>query len=162
MSMMCHRVKVMPYSTFRLNLSVYARRLLPLSIALSSALIPPPPPSLLISTSPYNADFDGDEMNIHFARASNLGRSPLPVCPRTQSNILIHFPQSLKLLGPRPTSSPTPTASTWSRRRVSPCEVSSRTTSSPASGCAPRRPSSRGRTTTSSFTELFGPRGATA
>ncbi|RMZ76078.1 hypothetical protein DV737_g4960, partial [Chaetothyriales sp. CBS 132003] len=37
-SMMAHRVKVMPYSTFRLNLSV---------------------------TSPYNADFDGDEMNLH-------------------------------------------------------------------------------------------------
>ncbi|BEI98573.1 hypothetical protein CcaverHIS631_0308720 [Cutaneotrichosporon cavernicola] len=38
MSMMCHRVRVMNYSTFRLNLSV---------------------------TSPYNADFDGDEMNLH-------------------------------------------------------------------------------------------------
>ncbi|KAJ5901739.1 hypothetical protein N7495_002267 [Penicillium taxi] len=37
-SMMAHRVRVMPYSTFRLNLSV---------------------------TSPYNADFDGDEMNLH-------------------------------------------------------------------------------------------------
>ena len=35
---MCHRVKIMPYSTFRMNLSV---------------------------TSPYNADFDGDEMNLH-------------------------------------------------------------------------------------------------
>ena len=38
MSIMGHRVKVLPYSTFRLNLSV---------------------------TSPYNADFDGDEMNMH-------------------------------------------------------------------------------------------------
>ncbi|KAL1914514.1 DNA-directed RNA polymerase II subunit RPB1 [Calcarisporiella thermophila] len=38
MSMMGHKVKVLPYSTFRLNLSV---------------------------TSPYNADFDGDEMNLH-------------------------------------------------------------------------------------------------
>ena len=38
MSLMGHRVKVMPYSTFRLNLSC---------------------------TSPYNADFDGDEMNLH-------------------------------------------------------------------------------------------------
>jgi len=38
MSMMCHRVKLMDFSTFRLNLSV---------------------------TSPYNADFDGDEMNLH-------------------------------------------------------------------------------------------------
>ena len=38
MSMMGHRVKVLPYNTFRLNVSV---------------------------TSPYNADFDGDEMNAH-------------------------------------------------------------------------------------------------
>ena len=38
MSMMGHRIKVMPWSTFRLNLSC---------------------------TSPYNADFDGDEMNLH-------------------------------------------------------------------------------------------------
>lgn len=37
-SMMAHRVRVMPFSTFRLNLSV---------------------------TTPYNADFDGDEMNLH-------------------------------------------------------------------------------------------------
>ncbi|EFJ10314.1 hypothetical protein SELMODRAFT_128226 [Selaginella moellendorffii] len=38
MSIMGHRIRIMPYSTFRLNLSV---------------------------TSPYNADFDGDEMNMH-------------------------------------------------------------------------------------------------
>ena len=38
MSMMAHRVKILPYNTFRLNLSV---------------------------CSPYNADFDGDEMNMH-------------------------------------------------------------------------------------------------
>lgn len=38
MSLMGHRVKVLPFMTFRLNLSV---------------------------TSPYNADFDGDEMNMH-------------------------------------------------------------------------------------------------
>lgn len=38
MSMMGHRIKVLPYSSFRLNLSV---------------------------TRPYNADFDGDEMNMH-------------------------------------------------------------------------------------------------
>lgn len=37
MSAMGHRVRVLPYSTFRLNLSV---------------------------TTPYNADFDGDEMNM--------------------------------------------------------------------------------------------------
>ncbi|KAK1443083.1 beta and beta-prime subunits of DNA dependent RNA-polymerase [Babesia gibsoni] len=41
MSIMGHRCKVLPYSTFRLNLSV---------------------------TSPYNADFDGDEMNLHLAQ----------------------------------------------------------------------------------------------
>jgi len=38
MSMMCHRVKVLPGRTFRLNPSV---------------------------CNPYNADFDGDEMNLH-------------------------------------------------------------------------------------------------
>ncbi len=38
MSIMAHEVKVLPYSTFRMNLSC---------------------------TTPYNADFDGDEMNIH-------------------------------------------------------------------------------------------------
>jgi DNA-directed RNA polymerase beta' subunit len=38
MSLMAHRVRILPYSTFRLNLSV---------------------------TTPYNADFDGDEMNMH-------------------------------------------------------------------------------------------------
>jgi DNA-directed RNA polymerase II subunit RPB1 len=38
MSMMAHKVRVMDYSTFRLNVTV---------------------------TTPYNADFDGDEMNMH-------------------------------------------------------------------------------------------------
>lgn len=38
MSLMGHRAKVLPFSTFRLNLS---------------------------ATTPYNADFDGDEMNMH-------------------------------------------------------------------------------------------------
>lgn len=38
MSMMGHKVKVLPWSTFRMNLS---------------------------DTTPYNADFDGDEMNLH-------------------------------------------------------------------------------------------------
>jgi DNA-directed RNA polymerase subunit A' len=37
-SMMCHRVRVLPYNTFRINTAVCA---------------------------PYNADFDGDEMNMH-------------------------------------------------------------------------------------------------
>ncbi|MFP4403039.1 MAG: DNA-directed RNA polymerase subunit A' [Candidatus Woesearchaeota archaeon] len=38
MSMMCHRIKVLPHKTFRINPAVCA---------------------------PYNADFDGDEMNLH-------------------------------------------------------------------------------------------------
>jgi DNA-directed RNA polymerase II subunit RPB1 len=42
MSMMGHKVKVLPYNTFRLNVSV---------------------------TSPYNADFDGDEMNAHIPQS---------------------------------------------------------------------------------------------
>src|SRR6202020_877438 len=41
MSMMGHKIRIMPYSTFRLNLSC---------------------------TTPYNADFDGDEMNMHVAQ----------------------------------------------------------------------------------------------
>eukprot|EP00760_Papus_ankaliazontas_P023530 PhM_4_TR2062/c2_g1_i1/m.99980/K03006/RPB1, POLR2A; DNA-directed RNA polymerase II subunit RPB1 len=42
MSMMGHRVRVLPFNTFRLNLSV---------------------------TTPYNADFDGDEMNLHLPQS---------------------------------------------------------------------------------------------
>jgi DNA-directed RNA polymerase II subunit RPB1 len=42
MSMMGHKVKVLPFNTFRLNVSV---------------------------TSPYNADFDGDEMNAHIPQS---------------------------------------------------------------------------------------------
>lgn len=39
-------MRILPYSTFRLNLSV---------------------------TSPYNADFDGDEMNMHLAQVGGRG-----------------------------------------------------------------------------------------
>ncbi|KAJ2006648.1 DNA-directed RNA polymerase II core subunit rpo21 [Coemansia thaxteri] len=53
MSMMGHRVKVMPYSTFRLNLSV---------------------------TSPYNADFDGDEMNLHVPQSEETRAEIKEVC----------------------------------------------------------------------------------
>jgi DNA-directed RNA polymerase II subunit RPB1 len=42
MSMMGHRVRVLPYNTFRLNVTV---------------------------TRPYNADFDGDEMNAHIPQS---------------------------------------------------------------------------------------------
>jgi DNA-directed RNA polymerase II subunit RPB1 len=45
MSMMCHRVRVLPYSTFRLNVSV---------------------------TKPYNADFDGDKSCRQQAAASKV------------------------------------------------------------------------------------------
>ncbi|ANB15624.1 DNA-directed RNA polymerase II core subunit RPO21 [Sugiyamaella lignohabitans] len=53
MSMMAHRVKVMPYSTFRLNLSV---------------------------TSPYNADFDGDEMNLHVPQSEETRAELSQLC----------------------------------------------------------------------------------
>ena len=42
MSMMAHKIRIMPYKTFRLNVNV---------------------------TSPYNADFDGDEMNMHIPQS---------------------------------------------------------------------------------------------
>ncbi|KPV73620.1 uncharacterized protein RHOBADRAFT_54819 [Rhodotorula graminis WP1] len=53
MSMMGHRVKLMPYSTFRLNLSV---------------------------TSPYNADFDGDEMNLHVPQSEETRAELINIC----------------------------------------------------------------------------------
>ncbi|KAM3182235.1 DNA-directed RNA polymerase II subunit RPB1 [Hymenolepis weldensis] len=69
MSMMCHRVRVLPWSTFRLNLSV---------------------------TSPYNADFDGDEMNLHLpqsvetkAEISQLARVPrLVITPQANKPVM--------------------------------------------------------------------------
>ena len=59
MSIMGHRVRVLPYSTFKLNLSV---------------------------TTPYNADFDGDEMNMH-----------LPQSMETKAEILeiMHVPRQI-------------------------------------------------------------------
>lgn len=42
MSMMAHKVKILPFNTFRINLSV---------------------------CMPYNADFDGDEMNLHIPQS---------------------------------------------------------------------------------------------
>ncbi|KAG0244439.1 DNA-directed RNA polymerase II subunit rpb1 [Actinomortierella wolfii] len=53
MSMMGHRIRVMPYSTFRLNLSV---------------------------TSPYNADFDGDEMNLHVPQSVETRAELTEIC----------------------------------------------------------------------------------
>ncbi|KAF2222589.1 DNA-directed RNA polymerase II largest subunit [Elsinoe ampelina] len=52
-SMMGHRARVMPYSTFRLNLSV---------------------------TSPYNADFDGDEMNLHMPQSHETRAEVMNLC----------------------------------------------------------------------------------
>ena len=52
-SMMGHRIRVMPYSTFRLNLSV---------------------------TSPYNADFDGDEMNLHVPQSEETRAEIMNLC----------------------------------------------------------------------------------
>ncbi|CAF3588067.1 unnamed protein product [Rotaria sp. Silwood1] len=64
MSMMAHRVKILPWSTFRLNLSV---------------------------TTPYNASFDGDEMNLHLPQSieAKAELSELMMVPR-----LIITPQS--------------------------------------------------------------------
>ncbi|KAL4220549.1 DNA-directed RNA polymerase II subunit RPB1 [Mactra antiquata] len=64
MSMMCHQVKILPWSTFRMNLSV---------------------------TTPYNADFDGDEMNLHLAQSleTRAEISQLATVPR-----MIITPQS--------------------------------------------------------------------
>ncbi len=50
---MGHRVRVMPYSTFRLNLSV---------------------------TSAYNADFDGDEMNLHVPQSHETRSEVMNLC----------------------------------------------------------------------------------
>jgi DNA-directed RNA polymerase II subunit RPB1 len=69
MSMMAHRVKVMKYNTFRLNVSV---------------------------TKPYNADFDGDEMNMHVPQSiqtsvelRQLARVPSQIIsPRHHSPII--------------------------------------------------------------------------
>lgn len=69
MSMMCHRVRVMPYDTFRLNVCVCA---------------------------PYNADMDGDEMNMHVPQSiqtavelRQLAAVPLQIIsPRTSSPII--------------------------------------------------------------------------
>jgi DNA-directed RNA polymerase subunit A' len=60
MSMMAHEVKVMPHKTFRINLSV---------------------------CPPYNADFDGDEMNLH-ALQSEEARAEAKILMRVQEHIL--------------------------------------------------------------------------
>jgi DNA-directed RNA polymerase II subunit RPB1 len=63
MSMMGHRVKVMEFDTFRLNVSV---------------------------TKPYNADFDGDEMNMH-----------VPQSVQTKAELLHLTLVPLQIISPR-------------------------------------------------------------
>jgi len=60
MSMMAHRVKVLPYKTFRLNLAV---------------------------CPPYNADFDGDEMNLHVIQGEEA-KAEAEILMKVQENIL--------------------------------------------------------------------------
>ena len=60
MSMMAHEVKVLPYKTFRFNLAV---------------------------CPPYNADFDGDEMNLHVLQ-SEEARAEAKIIMKVQENIL--------------------------------------------------------------------------
>jgi len=75
-SMECHRIKVLPYSTFRLNVS---------------------------ATRPYNADFDGDEMNMHVPQsiASAMELKYLAtvlrqiISPRTNSPIIQLFQDTM-------------------------------------------------------------------
>ena len=59
LSMMGHNAKILPYSTFRLNLAI---------------------------TEPYNADFDGDEMNIHF---------PQTVLSSTEISEIMQIPHNI-------------------------------------------------------------------
>lgn len=63
MSMMCHKVKVLPGLTFRLNPSV---------------------------CEPYNADFDGDEMNLHIPQTEEA---------RAEAELLMHVPT--QIISPR-------------------------------------------------------------
>jgi DNA-directed RNA polymerase subunit A' len=60
MSMMAHRVKVVPHKTFRFNLSV---------------------------CPPYNADFDGDEMNLHLLQGEEA-KAEAEILMKVQENIL--------------------------------------------------------------------------
>jgi len=60
MSMMCHRVKVLPYKTLRINPAVCA---------------------------PYNADFDGDEMNLHIPQTEE-SRAEAEVLMEVQTQLI--------------------------------------------------------------------------
>ncbi|MFA6089070.1 MAG: DNA-directed RNA polymerase subunit A' [Candidatus Woesearchaeota archaeon] len=60
MSMMCHKVKVLPGKTFRINPAVCA---------------------------PYNADFDGDEMNLHIPQTQEA-RAEAEILMQVQTQII--------------------------------------------------------------------------
>ncbi|MBC7128856.1 MAG: DNA-directed RNA polymerase subunit A' [Thermoplasmatales archaeon] len=60
MSMMAHRARILPFKTFRLNLAV---------------------------CPPYNADFDGDEMNLHVLQ-SEEARAEAEILMKVQEHIL--------------------------------------------------------------------------
>ncbi|MBW3016753.1 DNA-directed RNA polymerase subunit A', partial [Candidatus Woesearchaeota archaeon] len=60
MSMMCHRVKILPYHTFRLNVAV---------------------------CKPYNADFDGDEMNLHIPQTEEA-RAEAEILMEVQTQLI--------------------------------------------------------------------------
>lgn len=77
MSMMGHRVKVMPYDTFRLNVCV---------------------------TASYNADFDGDEMNLHMPQSIqsaneliSLASVPTQIISPAQAKPIISIVQDVAL-----------------------------------------------------------------
>jgi len=60
MSMMAHRIRIVPHKTFRFNLSV---------------------------CPPYNADFDGDEMNLHILQGEEA-KAEAEILMKVQENIL--------------------------------------------------------------------------
>ncbi len=60
MSMMCHEVRVLPFNTFRMNPSV---------------------------CNPYNADFDGDEMNLHIPQTEEA-RAEAEILMKVQTQLI--------------------------------------------------------------------------
>lgn len=60
MSMMCHKVRVLPYKTFRINPTV---------------------------NNPYNADFDGDEMNLHIPQTEEA-RAEAEILMQVQTQMI--------------------------------------------------------------------------
>ncbi|MBT3464769.1 DNA-directed RNA polymerase subunit A' [archaeon] len=60
MSMMCHKIRVLPFKTFRLNPAVCA---------------------------PYNADFDGDEMNLHVPQTEEA-RAEAEILMQVQTQLI--------------------------------------------------------------------------